>query len=95
MSAPELVLHNATVLTVDDADAEAQAVAVTRRPDHGGGRRRRSLRAHGPDTKALDLGGATLVPGFVDPHSHVSMGAPYIKHAALQTPPGRGHPHRR
>ena len=87
MSAPELVLYNATVLTVDAADAEAQAVAVRDGLIVAVGGAAEVSELIGPDTKALDLGGATLVPGFVDPHSHVSMGAPYIKHAALQTPP--------
>ncbi len=66
----ELVLHNGSLLTMDPAQPRAQAVAIA------GGR----LLAVGGDpdvlnlatarTRKLDLGGKTVVPGFVDAHSH-------------------------
>jgi predicted amidohydrolase YtcJ len=66
----ELVLHNANVLTMDPAQPRAQAVAVS------GGR----FLAVGSDADVLnlatgraarvDLGGKTVVPGFIDAHSH-------------------------
>ncbi|WP_062071776.1 amidohydrolase [Demequina sediminicola] len=87
MSTPELVLVGGTVVTVDSDATTAQAVAVTdgRISAVGTDEEIRALAAS--DTEVVELAGATVVPGFVDPHSHVSMGAPYIKHAALHTPP--------
>jgi predicted amidohydrolase YtcJ len=87
MSAPDLVLVGGTVLTVDDADTTAEAVAVTGGLITAVGSTAEVRALAGPGTEVVDLDGATVVPGFVDPHSHVSMGAPYIRHAALQTPP--------
>ncbi|WP_418274951.1 amidohydrolase [Isoptericola jiangsuensis] len=87
MSAPDIVLVGATVLTVDATDSTAEAVAVTDGLVSAVGSRADVEALAGPDTEVIDLGGRTLVPGFVDPHSHVSMGAPYIRHAALHTPP--------
>lgn len=87
MSAPDLVLVGATVLTVDATDSTADAVAVTDGVITAVGTRTDVEALAGPDTEVIDLGGRTLVPGFIDPHSHVSMGAPYVRHAPLQTPP--------
>ncbi|MCK0117179.1 amidohydrolase [Isoptericola sp. S6320L] len=87
MSAPDLVLVGGTVLTVDAVDTVAEAVAVTggRISAVGSTAEIRALADGG--TEVVELDGRTVVPGFVDPHSHVSMGAPYIRHAALHTPP--------
>ena len=67
---PELILHNGHIWTVNDRAPRAQAVAVS------GGR----FLAVGSDDEVLslaagrsrkvDLGGKTVVPGFIDAHSH-------------------------
>ncbi|WP_051218398.1 amidohydrolase [Nocardioides insulae] len=90
MSTPELILLNAHVITVDEADTVAEAVAVTGGTITAVGTSAEIGPLAGPGTEVLDLGGRTVVPGFVDAHSHVSMGAPYIRHAALQPPPVGG-----
>lgn len=87
MSTPDLVLTNATVLTVDDAGTVAEAVAVTNGVITAVGSAAEVGALAGPGTEVVDLAGRTVVPGFIDPHSHVSMGAPYVRHAALHTPP--------
>lgn len=65
-----LVLRNANIYTVDDAAPHADAIAV--RGDRivfvgaNGG-----VAAYiGPETRVLDLKGATLVPGLTDAHYH-------------------------
>ena len=67
---PELILWNAHILTVDAAQPRAQAVAIA-----GG----RFLAVGSNDdvgnlatgrTRRLDLAGKTVVPGFIDAHSH-------------------------
>jgi len=90
MSTPDLILTNATVITVDDDGTVAEAVAVTNGTITAVGPAAEVGALAGPGTQVVDLGGRTVVPGFVDAHSHVSMGAPFIKHAALTTPPVGG-----
>ncbi|ROS26276.1 amidohydrolase [Cellulomonas sp. PhB150] len=90
MTAPDLILTNATVLTVDGDDSTAEAVAVTDGLITAVGSASEVTALAGPGTEVVDLAGRTVVPGFVDAHSHVSMGAPYVKHADLQTPPVGG-----
>ncbi|WP_114853860.1 amidohydrolase [Brachybacterium sp. YJGR34] len=90
MSTPDLILTGATVITVDEADTIAEAVAVTDGTISAVGTAAEVGALAGPDTRTLDLEGATVIPGFVDAHSHVSMGAPFIKHADLQAPPVGG-----
>ncbi|GAA1725152.1 amidohydrolase [Isoptericola hypogeus] len=90
MSTPDLILTNATVITVDDAGTLAEAVAVTDGTITAVGSAAEIGALAAPGTEVVDLGGKTVVPGFIDPHSHVSMGAPYVRHAALHTPPVGG-----
>ncbi len=87
MAFPDLVLTHATFLTLDDGDRVAGAVAVTGGLITAVGTAEEVRAGAGPATQVVDLGGAVVVPGFVDAHSHVSIGAPYIRCADLQTPP--------
>ncbi|BDZ42133.1 hypothetical protein GCM10025865_14320 [Paraoerskovia sediminicola] len=87
MTAPDLILTGATVITVDGSGSTAEAVAVTDGRITAVGTTDEILAVAGDRTERLDLTGRTVVPGFIDPHSHVTAGAPYIKHAALHTPP--------
>lgn len=87
MSRPDLILTNATVLTVDHDDTIAEAIAVTDGVITAVGSADDIASLAGSDTNVTDLEGRTVIPGFVDAHSHVSMGAPFVKHAALLTPP--------
>jgi predicted amidohydrolase YtcJ len=67
---PELILYNANIMTVDDAQPQAQAVAIA------GGRflavgSNDDVRAMSkPATLQLDIGGKTVVPGFIRGHTH-------------------------
>lgn len=44
-------------------------------------------RALFPNAEALDLDGQTLLPGFIDPHSHIGMVADTMGQADLSSPP--------
>ena len=67
---PEVIYHNGVVLTMDSGAPRAEAVAVR----HG------RVMAVGDDddvlalsdrrTRVVDLGGRTVVPGFIDSHAH-------------------------
>lgn len=67
---PDLIVYNAKVYTVDDAQPTAQAFAVKngRFVAIGGND---EIRGYvGVATQKLDAGGATIVPGFHDAHIH-------------------------
>jgi predicted amidohydrolase YtcJ len=70
--APDLVVLNANVLTVDPRRPKAQAFAVRdgRFVAVGASDEVRSLA--GPRTQTYDAKGMTVVPGFIDCHNHAS-----------------------
>ena len=69
------LLVNAVVRTLDDSLPVAQALAVKygRIVEVGGTDEILWLREG--EYELIDLGGRTVVPGFVDPHNHFSIGA--------------------
>jgi predicted amidohydrolase YtcJ len=66
----DLVLEGTTVLTVDAADSVAQAVAVRGGRIVAVGRDVDVEPLIGPGTRVLSLRGKTVVPGFIDSHTH-------------------------
>lgn len=67
----DTIFTDATVLTMDDAAPEAEAIAVRAGLITAVGKREDVLKQAGPNTKVISLGGATLTPGFIDGHSHL------------------------
>jgi predicted amidohydrolase YtcJ len=66
----DLVLHSGQVVTVDDVFTIAEAVAITGGDIVAVGTSD-ELRAYaGSETTVVDLGGKSVLPGFVDPHTH-------------------------
>ena len=68
----DLIVTNARIYTVDDSRPVVEAFAV-----RGGrvafvGDARGALTLRGPQTRVLDLGGRTVIPGMTDAHGHVS-----------------------
>jgi predicted amidohydrolase YtcJ len=68
----DLIVTNARIYTVDDSHPVAEAFAV-----RGGrvafvGDARGALTLRGPQTRLLDLGGRTVIPGMTDAHGHVA-----------------------
>lgn len=68
---PDTVVFNAQVLTVDRAFSVAQALAIKGDRVVAVGSNHRVLGMAGPDTRRLDVGRRTVVPGFVDTHAHL------------------------
>lgn len=71
--APNLILHNGKVVTVDAAFSIAEAVAV-----HGGkfvavGADAAVRRLAGEETRIIDLRGRCVVPAFMDNHTHALL----------------------
>jgi len=67
---PELILYNANVLTMNSAAPRAQAVAIGRGRFLAVGSASEVMNLAGAGTRKLNLGGKTVVPGFIDAHSH-------------------------
>ncbi len=68
--APDLIVHNAVVLTVDPARPTASAFSVRRGRFTQVGSDAEVLKDRGATTRVLDLEGRTVVPGFNDSHLH-------------------------
>jgi len=67
----DLILYNAEVLTLDPKSPRAQLVAVKGEKVVwvGGNDARKDLK--GRETREIDCGGKTLIPGFNDAHCHI------------------------
>jgi predicted amidohydrolase YtcJ len=79
---------NGTVLTLDDANSVAEAVAVRGDRIAGVGSAAELRAAVGRGVREVDLEGSTVIPGFVDAHSHVAMvGQLALHNANLNSPP--------
>jgi predicted amidohydrolase YtcJ len=70
---PDLILFNANVITVNARDPRAQALAISRGRFVAVGSDADVLNLAAPGTSKLDLGGNTVLPGFIDAHSHPAM----------------------
>ena len=67
----DLILHNGVLLTQSAPMPQSQAVAVTNGRVIAVGSDHDVMALGGPGTRRVDLGGATLVPGFIDAHAHI------------------------
>lgn len=75
------------ILTVNDAQPTAQAVAVRDGRILAVGDTDSVLAYRGDSTKMFDLDGRTMTPGFVDSHGHVVLGGMQALSANLLAPP--------
>lgn len=69
---PDLILYNANVLTVDAAQPRAQAVAIAGGRFFAVGSNDDVRRLTKAGIRQVDIGGKTVVPGFIDAHTHPS-----------------------
>lgn len=79
-----------TIITINDAQPSAEAIAVKDGKIVAVGTRTEVENAHkGAATQIIDLVGKTLVPGFIDGHSHFSeVGAQTVLANLLPPPDG-------
>lgn len=66
----DLVLRGGTIVTVDDANAEVEALAVRDGRIVALGTEAEISALVGRDTEVLELNGATAYPGFIEAHGH-------------------------
>uniref|UniRef100_UPI001F3187E6 amidohydrolase n=1 Tax=Falsiroseomonas oryziterrae TaxID=2911368 RepID=UPI001F3187E6 len=89
--APDAILSGGTILTMDDRRPTAEAVAVRGGRILAVGSRAEIGALRGAGTRMLDLGGGTLLPGFVDSHGHVmGVGLQALAANLLPAPDGEG-----
>lgn len=69
----ELILHNGNVVTVNQKEPRTQAVAISRGRILALGSDADVLHLATVGTKKIDLGKKTVLPGFIDAHSHPAM----------------------
>jgi predicted amidohydrolase YtcJ len=71
MLVADLVIHNGNLITLDNRQPRASAMAVR----NGGivyvGDDRDAIAHAGPNTRRIDLAGKTVTPGFIDCHIHL------------------------
>jgi len=90
-AAADTIYHNGTVLTINDQQPSAEAVAVRDGIIIAVGDEAQVLQLAGGLTRKIDLGGKTLLPGFVDSHSHAyGIGLQALSANLLPPPDGSG-----
>ena len=82
--APELIIVNAAVRTMDDAHPKAEAVAVSGNRIAAVGTSADLRALAGPKTRIVDAGGKSVLPGFNDAHVHWLMGGYSITNVDLR-----------
>lgn len=70
----DMIVTNAKVLTMDEARPRAEAVAVAAGKIVAVGTGAEVGALAGPQTRVIDAGGRTLLPGFVESHLHLVLG---------------------
>jgi predicted amidohydrolase YtcJ len=83
----DTIYRGGPILTIDDAQPTAEAVAVKDGRILAVGTDSDVSRHQGPETQTFDLAGRALLPGFVDSHGHVVMGGLQALSANLLPPP--------
>jgi predicted amidohydrolase YtcJ len=76
--APDMVIVNARVYTVDTAFSTAEAVAITGGTLSAVGKTEDIRKLAGRSTKVIDAGGRTVIPGLMDNHLHNAGGGPGV-----------------
>jgi predicted amidohydrolase YtcJ len=71
----DTIFSGGDIITVDDRNPGAEALAVAGGRIAAVGAREEVLQRRGPDTRMVDLEGMTLMPGLIEPHSHPVISA--------------------
>ena len=74
---PATILYRGNIVTMDPSRPRATAVAIVGDRLLAVGTNQEILRLAGPTTRRVDLAGRTVVPGFIDAHSHPAGSTQY------------------
>ncbi|QBQ50133.1 amidohydrolase [Brevundimonas naejangsanensis] len=90
-TAATTIFHGGSIRTIDDARPTAEALAMRGAAILAVGSLEEVQAAAGRAARRVDLDGRTLLPGFFDPHGHVSMVGLQARYAnLLPAPDGEG-----
>jgi predicted amidohydrolase YtcJ len=81
------IFHGGDIVTINDAHPSAEALAVKDGKILAVGGTAEVMACKGPNTKTIDLRGKTMMPGLIDPHSHVTLTAAKLWGANISPPP--------
>jgi len=74
-AAPDLVLSNGKIITVDERFTIAQAIAIRGGRFVAVGPNQEIAQLAGPNTRRIDLRGRAVIPGLIDNHMHLLRAA--------------------
>jgi predicted amidohydrolase YtcJ len=87
-STADAIYFGGPIITVNDAQPHAEAVAIKDGKILMVGSRAEIEKSHkGSGTQMIDLAGKTLVPGFLDPHSHYINSLSVANQVNIMAPP--------
>jgi predicted amidohydrolase YtcJ len=67
----DLIFYNGTLITIEQNQPIAEAIAIRDGLIQAVGTNEQILTLKGSETITIDLRGQTMMPGFVDPHTHI------------------------
>ncbi len=70
MEQADIVFLNGDIITIDDSNPMAEALAIKDGKILAVGKTGEVQKCCGKETETIDLGGKTLMPGLIEPHSH-------------------------
>ena len=83
-SSPDTILYNANVITVNPNKPKAQAIAISGERVVAIGENNQILKLANSTTRKIDIAGKTVVPGFIDAHSHpASSGLSHLRNVDI------------
>ena len=86
-SGADTIYFGGNIITINDAQPSAEAVAVKDGKILAVGNKADVLKTAGAKTQKIDLGGKTMLPGFVDSHGHAYLIGIQASTANLLPPP--------
>lgn len=86
---PDAIYHGGDIVTVDDKNPTAEAVAIKAGKIIAIGKKEEVFKLKGESTKLIDLKGKCLAPGFIDGHAHfLGFGSQAVGANLLAAPDG-------
>lgn len=88
--AADLLLLDGNIITVDPKDTLAEAVAIKDGHILAVGSTKEMSRLAGPKTRLIHLAGKSVLPGFIDAHTHIEGIAAFHRMLDIHAPPLKG-----
>ena len=84
----DIIYYNGTIITMNDSQKEVNSIAIKDGKIIAIGDWKTLKQKHSSDSTELkDLAGQTMLPGFIDGHSHFTLGMKMLAQANLNSPP--------